>query len=68
MKKYFYTISHKYPNGFKPHGIVDVTDDGWISGGIFNLSPTPIEDYGDYILTDEPCDNPFNKWYNHLDK
>lgn len=65
MNKYLYVFRG---NGDYSERIVECLPDRWvkvISGGnegeLF-----PIEDFGDYILSDEKIDNPFEEWLKHL--
>jgi hypothetical protein len=53
MLKYLYT----WRNGeMRDHGLVEISDQGFLSDG------TPIEDYGDYLICDEPSETPFEDW------
>ena len=59
MLKYLYT----FRNGeMRDHGLVEISDQGFLMDG------TPIEDYGDYLLCDEPTKTPFEDWVNYGDK
>jgi hypothetical protein len=54
MKKYFYTFPDN-PYRSVEHGLVEITEDRYING-------CPIEDYGDYLLSDVPLEHPHQQW------
>ena len=60
MKKYLY--SFKNDGSFFDHGLVEISDDGFLEDG------TPIEDLGDYLLADEPCEDPFEEFLKLLER
>ena len=56
---YFYTMADYMQTAKR----VRVTDDGIITEiNGETVEATPIEDYGDYLLSDSPCDDPFFRW------
>jgi hypothetical protein len=64
--KFLYTIK---PDFMEIPKIVEIDDKGWIHAiNSEAIDPTPIEDYGDYLLADEPMDNAFEKWCKYCDK
>jgi hypothetical protein len=58
--KYLYTF-HEEQGVTKDHGLVKITDDNYVVTKI-NHELTPLEDYGDYLLTQKPVKNPYNIW------
>jgi hypothetical protein len=50
-KRYLATMGHNSTHPIN-HGLVSVTDAGWIDKG--DGDPTPVEDFGMYILREEP--------------
>ena len=60
MKKYLYTFPRA---NVKSHGIVEIDKNGWVDGEF------PIEDFGDYLLTDTELspDEAFEKWLSFIE-
>lgn len=62
---YLYTMRDYMEIGLK----VDINERGLITS--INdevIDPTPIEDYGDWYLSEHPINDAFDKWVEEMDK
>jgi len=56
---------YTFPNGTPVERKVDLTFDGWV---IWSESETcPIEDLGDYVISDFPLEDPFSAWLDFVE-
>ena len=60
MNKYLYTFDEA---GNVKERIVEYLPENWVR---VNGSDYPIEDFGDYILSDEKIESPWEEWLKHL--
>lgn len=62
-KRYLYSFPlHGGVPVTSEHGLCEITDDNWVIEA--DGTRTPLEDFGDYILTKEPTKYPYTEWVN----
>jgi hypothetical protein len=58
LKLYMYVFTN---TGTIDKGLVNITENNYINN-------TPLEDFGDYLLSPVPVKDPLNMWFKGLEK